>query len=42
LSKQLGQKTSMGVDYQYTDRSSDSDFNNYTENRITVNLTVNF
>jgi hypothetical protein len=36
----LGQNTSLSLDYQYTDRQSDSAFNEYQENRIT--LTVRF
>ena len=40
ISRQLSQRTDLGLNYLYTDRQSDSEFNSYTENRITLDLRV--
>jgi hypothetical protein len=37
----LGQNANLSLDYQYTDRQSDSTFNQYQENRITLSVTIN-
>lgn len=40
VSRSLSQRTSLGLAYQYTDRQSDSFFNSYTENRVTLDLSI--
>jgi uncharacterized protein (PEP-CTERM system associated) len=39
--RSLGQNASLSLDYQYTDRQSDSAFNEYQENRITLSVSIN-
>jgi hypothetical protein len=38
--RQLSTNTSVSLDYQYTDRQSDSAFNEYQENRFTLTLRI--
>jgi uncharacterized protein (PEP-CTERM system associated) len=38
LNRSLGPNTNAVLEYRYTDRNSDSDFNNYVENRITFSI----
>ncbi|WP_279246072.1 TIGR03016 family PEP-CTERM system-associated outer membrane protein [Candidatus Litorirhabdus singularis] len=38
LNRKFAQKTSASLSYQYTERESDSDFNNYQENRLTLSV----
>ncbi len=40
VSRQLGTRTNLGLNYLYTDRQSDNDFNSYTENRVTLDLSI--
>jgi uncharacterized protein (PEP-CTERM system associated) len=40
LAHRLGQRTTLGLNYQYTDRQSDSAIDEYTENRITLDLKI--
>jgi hypothetical protein len=40
INRQLSQRTNLGLNYVYTDRQSDGEFNTYTENRITLDLRV--
>ena len=40
FSRQLSNRTNLGLGYLYTDRQSNSQFNSYTENRITLDLRV--
>lgn len=40
ISRQLTQRSNLGLSYRYTDRQSDNDINSYTENRITLNFRV--
>ncbi len=41
-SRQLGTRTNLGLTYRYTDRQSDNDLNSYTENRVTLDLRIDF
>ncbi len=40
VSRQLGTRTNLGLNYLYTDRQSNNDFNSYTENRVTLDLRI--
>ena len=40
LERQLSKRTTVGLNYEYTDRQSDNAFNTYTENLITLDLRV--
>lgn len=40
IAHQWSERTNLGLNYLYTDRQSDNDFNSYTENRITLDLKV--
>jgi uncharacterized protein (PEP-CTERM system associated) len=40
VSRQLGTHTNLGLNYLYTDRQSDNDFDSYTENRVTLDLRI--
>ena len=40
ISRQLGVRTNLGLNYLYTDRQSDDDFDTYTENRVTLDLRI--
>lgn len=40
VSRRLSQATTLGLNYGYTDRQSDSVFDTYTENQITLDLKV--
>ena len=40
VQRQMSQSTNLGLNYQYTDRKSDNAFDEYTENRITLNLRI--
>lgn len=40
ITQQLGQRTSLGLNYQYTDRQSDNELDSYTENQVTLDLTI--
>ena len=40
VNRQLSQRTNLGLNYLYTDRESDNEFNTYTEKQITLDLRV--
>ena len=40
VNRQLGTRTNLGLNYLYTDRQSDNDFDAYTENRVTLDLRI--
>lgn len=40
LNRKLGQRMNLGANYVYTDRSSNNGFDEYTENRITLDLNI--